>query len=99
MAYSMHGARVAAVTNLTTDRFELVLTRVDDLKLVQPIATGNQACDVAWRPDGIELTVVQADDACTQSAGKLVRFRRDAPKKTSPVADKGSNPAYRADQL
>jgi beta-lactam-binding protein with PASTA domain len=95
--YSRTGSRIGAISNLDTDRFELVFARGRDLRLVQPIASETQACDVAWRPDGIEVTVVQADDACTQSLGKLVRFRRETPKATSPVADKGSNPAYRDD--
>jgi beta-lactam-binding protein with PASTA domain len=96
--YSTHGRRIGAITNLDTDRFELVFAGSTDLRLVQPIATGKQACDVAWRPDGLEVTVVQADDACTQPLGKLIRFRRETPKATSPVADKGSNPAYRDDE-
>ena len=98
LVYSMHGRRVAAITNLDTDRFEIAFAGYKDLRLVQPVATSTQACDVAWRPDGLEVTVVQADDACTETTGKLVRFRRETPKQTSPVADKGSNPAYRADQ-
>ncbi len=95
--YSVHGRRIAAITNLETDRFEVVFAGVRDLRLVQPIATGTQACDVAWRPDGLEVTIVQSDDACSQPLGKLIRFRRETPKATSPVADKGRNPAYRAD--
>jgi hypothetical protein len=96
--YSPSGTRIAAITNIDTDRFELVFAGYKDLRLVQPIATGTQACDVAWRPDSLEVTVVQADDACSQSLGKLVRFRRETPKQTSPVADKGRNPAYRDDR-
>ncbi|MEA2219572.1 MAG: hypothetical protein QOJ35_2198 [Solirubrobacteraceae bacterium] len=93
--YSPSGTRIAAISNLETDRFELVFTAAGDLKLVQPVATKVQACDVAWRSDSQELTVVQADDACTAPLGKVVRFRRDKPDKTSPVTDKGRNPAYR----
>jgi beta-lactam-binding protein with PASTA domain len=96
--YSVHGNRIAAITNLETDRFELVFAGVNDLRLVQPIATDTQACDVAWRPDGLEVTVVQSDDACSQPLGKLIRFRRETPKAKSPVADKGRNPAYRDDE-
>jgi hypothetical protein len=95
--YSAHGRRIAAITNLETDRFEVVFAGFKDLRLVQPIATDTQACDVAWRPDGLEVTIVQADDACAQPLGKLVRFRRESPKQKTPVADKGRNPAYRAD--
>ncbi len=95
--YSAHGNRIAAITNLETDRFELVFAGAADLRLVQPIATDTQACDVAWRPDGLEVAVVQSDDACGQPLGKVIRFRRETPKAKSPVADKGRNPAYRAD--
>jgi len=92
--YSAGGQRIAAITNLQTDRFEIVFAAASDLRLVQPTATSTQACDLAWRPDGLEMVVVQADDACSETTGKLVRFRRETPKETSPVADKGSNPAY-----
>jgi beta-lactam-binding protein with PASTA domain len=96
--YSPRGTRIAAITNVETDRFELVFARAADLRLVQPIATDTQACDVAWRPDSIEVTVVQSDDACAEPLGKLVRFSRATPKAKSTVADKGKNPAYRDDR-
>ena len=39
--YSVHGRRIAAITNLDTDRFEVVFAGFTDLRLVQPIATGH----------------------------------------------------------
>jgi Tol biopolymer transport system component len=93
--YSPSGSRVAVISNLETARFELVFTGANDLKLVQPVGTSMQACDVAWRSDSLELTVVQSDDGCAVALGKLVKFRRATPDKPTPVTDKGRNPAYR----
>ena len=97
MTYSASGTRVAAISNLESDAFEVVLSTAGDLGLAQPQSTKVKACDVAWRPDGTELAVVQVDDGCTQATGKVVRFSRSKPEKTSPVVDKGRNPTYRAD--
>lgn len=95
--YSASGTRIAAISNLESDAFEVVLSTAGDLRLAQPQATKVKGCDVAWRPDGSELAVVQVDDGCTGTTGKVVRFSRAKPEKTSPVVDKGRNPSYRAD--
>jgi beta-lactam-binding protein with PASTA domain len=96
MSYSASGTQIAAVSNLESDAFEVVLSTAGDLRLAQPQATKVKACDVAWRPDGHELAAVQVDDGCTKATGKIVRFARAKPEKTSPVVDKGRNPTYRA---
>ena len=95
-AYSPGGTRVAVVSNLQTDRFEVVLADADDLALSEPKATGAPACDVVWRPDGQELSVVVSDDACTKPLGAVVRFSIGAPLKPAPVKDGGTNPTYAA---
>ena len=93
-AYSPGGTRIAAISNLQTDRFEVVLADVNDLELAEPKATGAPACDVAWRPDGQELAVVESDAGCTQPLGNVVRFSIGAPLKAAPVKTAGSYPSY-----
>jgi beta-lactam-binding protein with PASTA domain len=94
VAFSPGGTRIAAVSNLLTDRFELVLADVNDLELAEPKATGAPACDVAWRPDGQELAAVVSDPGCTQPLGDIVRFSIGAPDKPAPVKTGGSYPSY-----
>ncbi|HTN23709.1 MAG TPA: PASTA domain-containing protein, partial [Solirubrobacteraceae bacterium] len=94
VAYSPGGTRIAAISNLTTDRFEVVLADVNDLELAEPKATGAPGCDVAWRPDGQELAVVESDPGCTQPLGNVVRFSIGAPLKAAPVKTGGSYPSY-----
>ena len=93
-AYSPGGTRLAVVSNLESERFEVVLADADDVGLVEPRATGAPACDVAWRPDGQELAVVVGDGDCSQTVGRVVRFAIGAPLKTSLVKTGGTNPAY-----
>ena len=93
--YSPDGKRIAFVSNLESAQFEVVLSDAADLELVDPQTTGAAACDVAWRPDGKELAVVEADEACADPLGKVSRFLLTDPKKTTLVADEGRNPLYR----
>ena len=50
---------------------------------------------MAWRPDGKELAIVEADGGCTEPLGKVTRFAIAKPKETTLVADEGRNPTYR----
>ena len=92
--FSPGGSKVAAVSNLDGDRFEVVLGE-DETSLGDAESTGTKGCDVAWRADGQELATVQSDDGCDQPLGKVVRFAVGSPKETKTVASKGRNPAYR----
>jgi beta-lactam-binding protein with PASTA domain len=93
--YSPDGKQIAFVSNLESNDFEVVLGDASDLELVDPKTTGAAACDVAWRPDGRELAVVQADGDCTKPLGKVTRFALAKPRQTTLVADEGRNPTYR----
>jgi hypothetical protein len=93
-AFSPGGSKVAAISNLDGDRFEVVLGD-DETSLGDAESTGTKGCDVAWRGDGQELAAVQSDDGCDQPLGKVVRFAVGSPKETKTVASKGRNPAYR----
>lgn len=94
-AFSPSGTRLAAVTNLTSDGYQVVLTDAGDVALADAQPTETAACDVTWRPDGLELAVVQSDPACAEPAGKVVRFLVSSPTKTTQVLAKGQNPVYR----
>jgi beta-lactam-binding protein with PASTA domain len=92
--FSPRGTRVAAVSNLTTDDFEVVLADGTDLALAEPKPTGAPACDVTWRPDGLELAAVVSDPGCTKPLGDVVRFSTSAPDKRAPIKAGGRNPIY-----
>jgi beta-lactam-binding protein with PASTA domain len=92
--YAPGGKRIAFVSNLESTDYEVVLGDAADLELVDPTTTGAAACDVAWRPDGRELAIVEADGACTEPFGKVSRFALSDPKRTTLVADEGRNPLY-----
>jgi hypothetical protein len=93
--YSPDGKQIAFVSNLESSDFEVVLGDASDLELVDPKTTGAVACDVAWRPDGKELAVVEADGDCKEPLGKVTRFALAKPRQTTLVADEGRNPTYR----
>ena len=53
---------MAAVANFETDAFQLYLGKPKDFLLTEAKPQGVRACKVAWRSDGLELVVVQADE-------------------------------------
>jgi hypothetical protein len=53
-----------------------------------------RACKVAWRSDGLELVVVQADELCFDSNGQLARMPVDQPTKQQSLGPSGDNPAF-----
>ncbi|HTN23466.1 MAG TPA: PASTA domain-containing protein [Solirubrobacteraceae bacterium] len=93
-AYAPDGTDVALVTNIGLPRFQLELTRTDDLRAAGARALPVRACEVAWRPDGGELAVVQSDDACGRPLGQIVRLDPRAPRHTVTVSSGGRHPAY-----
>ena len=93
-AYAPNGMDVALVTNVALPRFQLLLTRTDDLRGEGARALPVRACEVAWRPDGGELAVVQSDDTCGRPLGQIVRLDPRAPRTTVTVSSGGRHPAY-----
>jgi beta-lactam-binding protein with PASTA domain len=92
--FSPGGTKVAAISNLETDNFQVVFAPATDLALADATATGTAGCDVTWRPDGQELAAVQSDAGCSQPFGKIIRFSIAKPDKPAPVTARGRNPAY-----
>jgi len=93
-AWSPDGKRLALVSNQGGGPFQLYLAKKDDFLLASAKQTGVQACKVAWRSDGREITVVRADDICKQENGSLVRLPVDNPRRQQQIGFNGDNPAY-----
>ncbi len=93
-AYSPVGATVALVTNVGLPRFQVRLTTNGSLREPSAPPLPVRACEVAWRPDGGELAVVQSDGACGRPLGQIVRVDPKAPRSTTSVTSGGRHPAY-----
>jgi len=88
-AYSPSGASVALVTNVGLQRFQLLVTDADELRRPDSPSLPVRACEVAWRPDGRELTVVQSDGACGRAPARATctpAFRPSCPPRSGPAA-------------
>ena len=87
--------RLAVIRARGDGTFRLALTAADDLKLEQAKILRVAACDVAWRPDGRELAVVQAGPTCPAGApGTIVRLSPSRPSSVVTVGLKGLHPAW-----
>ena len=93
-AYSPAGSSVALVTNVGLPRFQVRVTTPGDLRRPSAPSLPVRACEVAWRPDGGELAVVQSDGACSKPLGQIVRVDPDAPRSTTSVTSGGRHPSY-----
>ena len=94
-AFSPDGTRLALVSNQGGGPFQLYLGKKDDFLLTAAKPTTVRACKVAWRSDGEALVVVQADEACQESVGALVRFSAKNPKDDqTEVGFNGDNPVF-----
>ena len=98
-AVAPSGRRLAVVTNHPTGGFRIAITAADDLALEHARSLPLQGCDVAWRPDGQELAVVQSDDACIQPLGRVVRVSPARPRELKTVVLRGRDPAWQPVEL
>ena len=53
-----------------------------------------RACKVIWRPDGVELRVVQADDCIRSQTGDLLRIAVADPTDQEQLKLGGDNPVF-----
>jgi beta-lactam-binding protein with PASTA domain len=97
-AISPDGKRLAAVVKEGDRPYRLVLAKADDFTLGNAEPTGVRACKVIWRPDGRELVVVQADAACAEGVGELVRLPADNPTRQTQLNAAGDNPVFQPPQ-
>ena len=93
-AFSANGEKVAAVSNLKTDRFEVYIGDAGDLELEDAKSSDVPGCDVAWGPNG-EVAVLQSGSACTATSGTVKRFPADKPTEIKRVAGSSRSPVYR----
>jgi len=95
MAISPDGKRAAFVANFDSDAFQLYLGKPNDFTLAEAKPQGVRACKVAWRSDGKEVVVVQADEGCSESNGQLARMPVANPRaQQQPLGFSGDNPAF-----
>jgi beta-lactam-binding protein with PASTA domain len=93
-AYSPSGDEVAIVANFGLRRFQVFVTGTDALRELDAPALPVRGCEVAWRPDGRELAVVQSDDECGRPVGQIVRVDPERPRETVTVSSGGRHPGY-----
>ena len=98
-AVAPSGRRLAVVTNTGTGRFQVAIATPGDLRLRHAKLLPIQACDVAWRPDGAELAVVQSDNKCTQPVGRILRVAPARPRTLQTVVLRGRDPAWQPVEL
>jgi Tol biopolymer transport system component len=93
-AVSPDGRRLALVSNQGGGAFQLYLAKPRDFLLTNAKPTKVRACKVAWRSDGKELVVVQADEGCGEDVGELVRLPANDPTDQQQLGHNGDNPVF-----
>ena len=92
-AFAPEGDRVAVVSNLHDGFFRLALTTESEPEPDDSDYLPVQGCDVAWLPDGEQLSVVQG--SCSRpGVGPIVRVRLDEPRTLETAVLLGSHPAW-----
>ena len=80
VAYSPDGRFIALAHNYRGGNFRLGLAKADDLALKDMSETTFNACEVSWRPDGLELAIVTADvTTCGLDDAQTSRFGNITP--------------------
>jgi hypothetical protein len=93
--FSPGGARIAFVANYRSSAYRVGVAPAGaleelDKKPVLPV----EACDVAWRPDGAELAVVQSEPTCVRRIGTIVRVRPATWRTTTTLVFGGQHPSW-----
>ena len=91
-AWSPDGTQLALISNQGGGPFQLYLGKKDDFLLTSAKPTALRACKVAWRSDGQELVIVQADEFCQEEVGTLARLSVKNTKQQTELGFKGDNP-------
>ena len=94
-AFSPDGKTVAVAQLGKDGRSELVFAKPDDLLLTDAKPQDVPACKAIWRPDGLQLVVVQADDCFASETGELVRISAENPQQDQQSLQlNGDNPVF-----
>src|SRR5205807_984682 len=92
--FSPDGKQVALVSDIGTRHFSVYLVKPNDLGLSHASTTTISACQVAWRPDGKVLAVMQADSVCAQNLGNIATVALSNTNTVTTVATQAENPAW-----
>jgi beta-lactam-binding protein with PASTA domain len=94
-AFRPDGKRLAISANWGSDFFHLFLVPVSGTRLGKALSLPRiEGCELAWRPDGLELAIVQRDATCAQF-GTIVRVEVAHPERRSVLTKIGAeNPAW-----
>jgi Tol biopolymer transport system component len=94
-AFRPDGKRLAVSANWGSDFFHLFLLPVSGTHIGKPVSLPRiESCELAWRPDGLELALVQRDATCTQF-GTIVRVDVAHPGRRSVLTKLGAaNPTW-----
>jgi hypothetical protein len=93
-AISPDGKKMAVVNLGANGRGELLMAKRGDFLLQDAKRLGVRACKVIWRPDSVDLVVVQADDCIQSVTGDLVRLPVADPKEQQQLKLGGDNMAF-----
>jgi beta-lactam-binding protein with PASTA domain len=93
-AYSPDGKQLAVVSNLVSDDYRVALAAANDVTLKKPNTLPLVGCDVAWRPDGAELAVVQEGASCVEQVGPIVRVALSDPGLLRTTVLSGRHPSW-----
>jgi beta-lactam-binding protein with PASTA domain len=92
---SPDGKTVAAVANFDSEAYQLYFAKPKDFLLTDAKPQGARACKVAWRSDGQEIVLMQADEGCTENNGQLARAPVKNPRTGQQLLGfSGDNPAF-----
>ena len=96
-AISPDGKKLAVVSLGANGRAELFVTKRNDFKLAEAKKLGVRACKVIWRPDSVDLVIVQSDvciGAGSSPTGDLLRIAVKDPTDQEQLKLGGDNPVF-----
>jgi beta-lactam-binding protein with PASTA domain len=96
-AFSPNGKQMALVSNAGQQDFFLYIVPRATFSPTQAQQLPVRACQVAWRPDGKQLAVMQPAGACGPTAtGTIVAVDPKSPRTPQTLVTSGAHPAYQA---
>ena len=94
LSLSPDGEAMAVVANFETPGFVLYLTKPGDFELAEAKRFDIVSCKAAWRPDSLELVIVQSEDCNGSPVGTLLRVNRRDPRRQFSLKIGGDNPEF-----
>lgn len=90
-----HMALVANVGSANANVFSLYIVRAGDFTPTRSAQRLSPACQVAWRPDGLELAVMQPAAGCgPYASGSIIAFNPSSPRALTQVATNAAHPVW-----